>query len=142
MSDSRGNLPNQPSRRTALVAMFLSLVILVFTVVAQQPETPVPSASAEEVARELLEIQERLGGSIVPASPQELLHPPADSPRPLSDTAKTQVDQLRVTAWKLDSAAHRLECVDLYSQSDALRELASQLRHDARAMKREAAKPE
>ena len=40
------------------------------------------------------------------------------------------------------AAAHRLELVDLYSQADALRELASQLRHDARNMQREAGKTE
>lgn len=130
------NSPNQPSRRTATLAMLLGLVA-VLTVVAQHSETPVSSASAEEVAREILDIQNQLGGSIVPASPVELLHAPADSPRQLSGALRTRINHLRDTAWKLDSAAHRLECVDLYGQADALRELASELRLDARSMKRD-----
>ena len=45
-----------------MVAMFLGLGVAVFTVVAEQPEASAPSVSAEEVAREILEIQNQLGG--------------------------------------------------------------------------------
>ncbi len=120
--------------------MFLGLVVAVFAVVAEQPEASAPSASAEEVAREILEIQNQLGGSIVKASAM------ADSwlsPSPASlASASVQVTALREAAWQLAAAAHRLELVDLYSQADSLRELASQLRHDARNMKRDAEKTE
>ena len=129
----------QPSRRTAIVAMFLGLVVAVFTVVAEQPEASAPSVSAEEVAREILEIQNQLGGSIV----KSLAPPPASLVSSLEPVAA-----LREAAWQVTAAAHRLELVDLYRQADALRELASQLRFDARRMKdarnmkREAAKTE
>ena len=145
MSASIDNLPKQPSRRTAIVAMFLGLGVAVFTVVAEQPKASAPSAcatsaSAAEVAREILEIQNQLGGSIVKASVMEdswlTLAP---SPTPL---ASASVAALREAAWQVIAAAHRLELVDLYSQADALRELASQLRHDARNMKRRAEKTE
>ena len=120
--------------------MFLGLVVAVFAVVAEQPEASAPSASAEEVAREILEIQNQLGGSIVKASAMadSWLSP---SPAPLA-SASVQVTTLREAAWQLAAAAHRLELVDLYSQADSLRELASQLRHDARNMKRDAEKTE
>ncbi|MCH8839168.1 MAG: hypothetical protein IH831_00540 [Planctomycetes bacterium] len=120
--------------------MFLGLGVAVFTVVAEQPEASAPSASAAEVAREILEIQNQLGGSIVKASVMEdswfTLTP---APTPL---VSAPVAALREAAWQVVAAAHRLEIVDLYSQADALRELASQLRHDARNMKREAKKTE
>ena len=122
--------------------MFLGLGVAVFTVVAEQPKASAPSASAAEVAREILEIQNQLGGSIVKASVMEdswlTLTP---SPTPLA-SAPAPVAALREAAWQVAAAAHRLELVDLYSQADALRELASQLRHDARNMKREAEKTE
>lgn len=138
MSAFREKLSQQPSQRTAIVAMFLGLAVAVFTVVAEQPEAYPPSASpnAEEVAREILEIQNQLGGSIVKASagadgwPSPTATPLASSP--------AQVPALREAAWQVTAAAHRLELVDLYRQADALRELASQLRHDARNLKREA----
>ncbi len=152
MSAFTENLTKQPSRRTAIGAMFLGLGVAVFTVVAEQPESSAPSAcatsacatsaSAAEVAREILEIQNQLGGSIVEASNMEdswlTLTP---SPTPLV-SAPAPVAALREAAWQVVAAAHRLEIVDLYSQADALRELASQLRHDARNMKREAEKTE
>ena len=122
--------------------MFLGLGVAVFTVVAEQPEASAPSPSAAEVAREILEIQNQLGGSIVKASVMEdswfTLSP---APTPLA-SAPAPVAALREAAWQVVAAAHRLEIVDLYSQADALRELASQLRHDARNMKREAEKTE
>jgi len=124
--------------------MFLGLGVAVFTVVAEQPEASAPSPSAAEVAREILEIQNQLGGSIVKASVMEdswfTLTP---APTPLASApAPAPVAALREAAWQVVAAAHRLEIVDLYSQADALRELASQLRHDARNMKREAEKTE
>ncbi len=142
MSTSTDNLPKQPSRRTAIGAMFLGLGVAVFTVVAGQPEAFAPSDSAEEVAREILEIQNQLGGSIVKAPiEEESWLSLAPSPTPLASAA-APVAALREAAWQVVVAAHRLELVDLYSQADALRELASQLRHDARNMKREAEKTE
>lgn len=149
MSTSTDNLSKQPSRRTAIVAMFLGLGVAVFTVVAEQHEASAPSdstaeASTAEIAREILEIQNQLGGSIVKAPVEEdswlSLTP---SPTPLaSASAAAPVAALREAAWQVVVAAHHLELVDLYSQADALRELASQLRHDARNMQREAEKTE
>ncbi len=142
MSTSTDNLSKQPSRRTAIVAMFLGLGVAVFTVVAEQREASAPSASTAEVAREILEIQNQLGGSIVKAPiEEESWLSLAPSPTPLASAA-APVAALREAAWQVVVAAHRLELVDLYSQADALRELASQLRHDARNMQREAEKTE
>lgn len=135
MNVSKENLPKQPSRRIAIVAMFLCLGVAVFTVVAEQPEASVPSS--EEVAREILEIQNQLGGSIVKSLAEENSWL-APTPSP----ASAPVAALREAAWQVTAAAHRLELVDLYRQADAMRELASQLRQDARNMKREAAKTE
>jgi hypothetical protein len=122
--------------------MFLGLGVAVFTVVAEQREASAPSASTAEVAREILEIQNQLGGSIVKAPiEEESWLSLAPSPTPLASAA-APVAALREAAWQVVVAAHRLELVDLYSQADALRELASQLRHDARNMQREAEKTE
>jgi hypothetical protein len=46
----------------------------------------------------------------------------------------TPVSTLRTTAAELDTAANRLEELELYPQSDALRELAQRFRIDARRM--------
>jgi hypothetical protein len=150
MSTSTDNLSKQPSRRTAIVAMFLGLGVAVFTVVAEQHEASAPSASTAEastaeVAREILEIQNQLGGSIVKSLVEEDSRPLVGGNSWLAPTpspASAPVAALREAAWQVVVAAHRLELADLYSQADALRELASQLRHDARNMKREAEKTE
>lgn len=90
---------------------------------------------AEEVAREVLRLQQQMGGSVVTDRPnlQDLIH----SPGPVMPTKDpiNKVDELREAAWQLDTTAHRLEKLDLYDQADALRDVANRLRHDARKMK-------
>jgi hypothetical protein len=137
MATPKKRSPKQPTRGTAIAAMLLCLAAAALTVVAQQPEVPAPAASAEAVAREILEIQKQLGGSIVPDLSRQQATPPRTS-----NSSETQIEHLRDTAWRLDCSAHRLECLDLYRHADALRELANRFRQDAREMKRQAAKSE
>jgi len=114
---------------------------------------------AEAVARELFQIQQQLGGSIVtdskvlgPAAPvageatSSIYHEPVGldagvvktlGESPVAETrpeAVRQIDALRDGASLLDASANRLERINLYSQADAMRQLAGQLRLDARAL--------
>ena len=134
--------PPQPRRRTAVALMTLGLVAAALTLAAEQPEEPV--ASTEAVAREILSIQNELGGSIVSAllSEEQPVKPRVESPLRESSSMATCVEHLRDTAWQLDNSAHRLECQDLYRQADALRGLAASLRNDARQMKLQSTKSE
>jgi hypothetical protein len=98
--------------------------------------TPTPA----DVAREVVRLQEELGGSITrhltepqPAPP--LPRPMANAPHSWRPLSESPVAVLRETAWQLDQSAHRLEMLDLYDQADALRETANSLRRDARRMK-------
>jgi len=124
------------------------------------------SKSAAEVAREVLRLQQQMGGSIVRDRPQlqnlptqhyqhhndRLPHDtsllawpaargmatdrPSVPPRRTQDLSlQTKVAQLREIALLLDTQAHRLEELDLYEQADALRDVATRLRHDARRMR-------
>ena len=126
---------------------------------APRRETRSPiSPTAEEVAQELLEIQQQLGGSIVEQSPQlsEWNGAPASLGQntslpssvwgtlwtpPAAAGEHPPVAALRGSAWQLDMAAHRLESHDLYRQADALRKMAEQLRGDARVLKQDIATP-
>ncbi len=114
------------------------------------------STPAEEVAREVLRLQQQMGGSVVknraelqgwdyaPRTPDSLEAPPwpispprveqINASKPI-DKPVDKVGELREAAWQLDTTAHRLEKLDLYDQADALRGVASRLRHDARKMK-------
>ena len=136
--------------------------------------------SPEAVAREVLQIQQQMGGSIVtdrtglqdwdpredwdqrgrdharsPVTPRQAprwsASPPPQPTRPARhlDSAQpvnaqpvnpqpvNKVAELREAAWQLDTTAHRLEKMDLYEQADALREVATRLRRDARLMKQQ-----
>jgi len=109
-----------------------------------------PTAAA--VAREIVDIQQKLGGSIVdqhsglqgwvnPAGslqtpmslPMQLWNHPLASP--IASSENPTVTALRESAWQLDMSANRLESHDLYSQADAMRKLAVKLREDARILK-------
>ena len=113
-------------------------------------------ASVEEIARELLQLQQQMGGSVVdgraqlqdwnaasgPVTPQDA--PAWSAYPPLAPTVQShaafsshsnKVHELREAAWQLDTTAHRLEKLDLYDQADALRGVASRLRRDARELK-------
>ena len=115
--------------------------------------------SVEDVAREVLQLQQQMGGSVVedrpqlqgwgpnsgPVTPREAparsAYPPlgaAVSNRAAFPGHAIKVDELREAAWQLDTTAHRLEKLDLYDQADALRSVASRLRRDAREMKQRA----
>ena len=120
-------------------------------VVTDEPATEI---SPEEVAREVLRLQEEMGGSIVTdldAAPgwnepprAQLRRTGWDRPRtaPLPsgwrDTTPTAVNILRETARQLEQSAHQLESLDLYPQADGLREMADKLRHDARKLRADA----
>ena len=126
---------------------------------APRRETRPPiSPTAEEVAKQLLEIQQQLGGSIVDQSPR--LSEWSGAPPSIGQSASLPslawdtfwgppatagehppVAALRASAWQLDTAAHRLESHDLYRQADALRKMAEQLRGDARVLKQDIATP-
>ncbi len=114
-----------------------------------------PRDPTEAVAREILQLQQQLGGSVVRGR-AELQGWPAEAPAlpprrrpekwprvtrnqmaPTPSRARppqTKVRELREAAWQLDTTAYRLENLDLYDQADALREVATRLRRDARGM--------
>ncbi len=118
-------------------------------------QSPANKRDAEEVAREVLRLQEEMGGSIVtdfalperrsPKVPTYVPDPSRmDPPKTLSHPQHSWEPQLpspvaalRQTAWQLEQSAHLLESLDLYSQADALRTTATRLRQDARRMKSE-----
>lgn len=126
-------------------------------VAALATDSPVTPTTAE-VAREVVRLQEEMGGSIAAgigtaAEPNR----PAPAPRrlpyvpvanPFSTTYEgmrpSPVQILREIAWQLEESANRLEVVDLYDQADALRSTAHNLRLDARKLKAEstATKPQ
>ncbi len=132
---------SQPSRIVALAAMLAGLVAAVIVVGAQQSDPPPPAEPSDQIVRELVEIQQQLGGSIVKGSALESLVPPVPSSPPLAVTP-SPVSTLREAAWQLDKSAHHLELVDLYDQADALREMADQFRQEARNLMRTPQKPE
>jgi hypothetical protein len=108
-------------------------------VVTDAPRTQ--EATPEEVAREVLRLQEEMGGSIVSdwnAAPVEvgptqraIYQPQVEQP-----TAPA-IRILRESARQLEQSAHQLESLDLYPQADALREMAQKLRLDARKLRAE-----
>ncbi len=121
------------------------------------PDTEVVSdLSSEEMAREIFRLQQQLGGSIVPgAEPQpwpragdplgkalitdqEVIrsrHTHSPSAADLPSHQLKKVETLREAAFDLERTAHELERLDLYEQADALRDVASRLRRDARQFK-------
>lgn len=145
-------------------AAFLFLFTTTVTV-AEAPAPTVNRATTEpgqplpkSVAREILEIQQRLGGSIVTdrdalreiapfsaADHAEVSDYPEALAQFISDFSAGQsaakncsqaaemVESLRDAAWQLDQSAENLERSDLYQQADALRNLAQQFRIEARA---------
>ncbi len=128
---------------------------------AEQPskESPVAAAvvtdqpagelSPEEVAREVLRLQEEMGGSIVTdldAAPgwnepprAQLRRTGWDQPRTTTRRGATPmaVNILRETARQLEQSAHQLESLDLYQQADSLREMANRVRGNARKLRAE-----
>jgi hypothetical protein len=100
------------------------------------PTTP---PAPQDVAREVLRLQEEMGGSIVSDfRPEGVSHPQANPqplPLPWRPAMTSPVLALRETAWQLEQSAHLLESLDLYSQADTLRETADKLRRDARKLK-------
>jgi hypothetical protein len=93
-----------------------------------------------EVAREIVRLQEELGGSIttgfgVPATWNAPANVPSVQPQPIADASVSPVRALREVAWQLDQSAYWLESLDLYEQADSLRETAAILRGNAREMK-------
>ncbi|NOZ41380.1 MAG: hypothetical protein GXP24_14315 [Planctomycetes bacterium] len=165
------SLTQQRSRNhTILFALFVSGGILVHALRADVfvDESPGdrsrPSAvasdlapvPAEAVAREVLRLQQQMGGSVVnnrtglqgwnhspgPVKSKKSLATgprraelPANHYQPGRQRPANKVNELREAAWQLDTTAHRLEKLDLYDQADALRDVADQLRRDAREMK-------
>jgi hypothetical protein len=121
-------------------------------VASDRAATDAVVATAEQVARELLQLQQQQGGSVVtdrPAladwheSPVTAGTAPRWSPgyRPQSQvspeqrdhpTLQRRVQRLRKTARQLDLEAHALEILELYDAADAVRAVATRLRHAAR----------
>lgn len=101
------------------------------------PVTPTPA----DVAREVVRLQEEMGGSIT-AGFGELppWAPSQPAPPKYMPEQKSPLVTLREVVWQLEQAAHRLEMLDLYEQADTLRETAAILRGDARLMKKEGVK--
>ncbi len=90
----------------------------------------------EDVAREVLRLQEEMGGSVAAGFGNQWTPPPAGAPPMTYQPAtRSPVSALRDVSWQLEQSAHLLESLDLYSQADALRETAARLRHDARKLK-------
>ena len=130
---------------TFFIAVLFSALVSSGSRSAAEPETP--QQDTQEVAREIMKIQQDLGGSIVELPSAELDNAQQPASHPIStelDAAASSNDSvtaLREASLQLDLVAHRLELLDLYSQADATRELAQRLREDARQLKR-AASPE
>ena len=111
--------------------------------------TDVPNSAApdpEIVAREVLRLQEEMGGSIVsdfqPEPRWNALPTPPIGPQLWRPALNSPVLALRETAWQLEQSAYLLESLDLYSQADALRETAGRLRRDARKLKGNGSPPQ
>jgi hypothetical protein len=99
-----------------------------------------PPLSSQDIAREVVRLQEEMGGSITQgfeanATWEAPLAEPTgqaqSQPLPIESPARA----LREVAWQLDQSAYLLEALDLYEQADSLRETAGRLRSDARGMK-------
>ena len=124
---------------TVGILVFLSALFRVESPSAADPEPM--RGEIDSVAREIVEIQEQLGGSIV----ESQLNTPREggldnalegicsaSEKKLSEDP---VVALREVSLRLDLTAHQLELKDLYQQADALRDLAQKFRLDARRLK-------
>jgi hypothetical protein len=103
-----------------------------------------PELEAQQVAREVLELQRQMGGSIVPGFGGDLIEDgipePVKTPKPRSGR-KSPVVALRAGSWQLERLAYRLEKLNLYSQADAVRETARRLRLDARRLQAQSGQP-
>ena len=135
-------------------ALFLFLGAIGQAETTKLSESPagqaVASQEQNEAARESLKIQKQLGGTLVDKynllqsipDQQHLLVPSDHAPAQLApgdhpsvnypNSRSSAVELLRKTASGLDRAANRLEDSNLYSQADALREMAQKLRLEAR----------
>lgn len=95
---------------------------------------------ASQVAREVLELQRQMGGSIVPGFGGDFseagISEPEKQAKPKSGK-KSPVAALRAGAWQLERLAYRLEKLNLYPQADAVRQTATKLRLDARRLQAE-----
>lgn len=142
----------QASRRYDFQILFVLLLIVSGRVWASEASEPVPSERVaaiatdspvttvppvpEDVAREVLRLQEEMGGSVAAGFGNQWSPPPAGpAPMPYQPVTRSPVSALRDVAWQLEQSAHLLESLDLYSQADALRETAARLRLDARKLK-------
>ena len=129
---------SQPSRLVALAAMATALVAAVIVVGAPQDKPSPLAVPSDQVVRDLVEIQQQLGGSIVEGTALETLAPAT----PPVSMSPSPVSTLREAAWQLDQSAYQLELVDLYDRADSLREMADELRQEARDLKGGSKKPE
>jgi hypothetical protein len=107
------------------------------TVVTDDPRPP--EVSPAEVAREVLRLQEEMGGSIVTdwntaptqvdPTQRAIYQPNIELP------AAPAVQILRESARQLEQSAHQLESLDLYQQADLLRDMAAKLIKESRRLK-------
>jgi hypothetical protein len=142
-------------RRDCLLTLCLSLASIATVwadsevAVEQAPTAPAvatdlpvaPPLSSQDVAREVLRLQEEMGGSIVTdwntaptqvdPTQRAIYQPNVELP------AAPAVQIMRESARQLEYSAHQLESLDLYSQADSLREMAHNLRLEARKLRAE-----
>ena len=98
-----------------------------------------PSGDEPALPPYVQRIQQELGGPAVNRFPSLSAETDQAPPRlrPVAasqDVQRQAVETLRDAAWQLDTAANRLERLELYGLADRLREQAQQLRLDARGM--------
>lgn len=106
--------------------------------------TDAPAASplsSQDVAREVLRLQEEMGGSIVnnwntapvqvEPTQRAIYQPQVELP------AAPAIRILRESARQLEQSAHQLESLDLYQEADMLREMATRARDHARKLRAE-----
>ena len=132
----------RPLLSIALLATVFGLFLSTGNHSGANPDSSQAQQDVDEVAREILKIQQEIGGSVVDLPSAELVSPSLNTEELVISSAnigekdQEPVTALREASLQLDLVAHRLELLDLYSQSDATRELAQRLRQDARALKR------
>jgi len=118
--------------------------------IAQEGTAPAPGGFVDilvdrQIPSDLLPpeiqgVQQALGGSLVDQVPRfrpenEISSTPITSAGARGERHRRElVEALRDAAWQLETAANRLERLELYRQADALREQAQRLRLDARGM--------
>jgi len=114
---------------------------------AELPKAESPEGEASEVdpvaeglrLRQILKRPSVVSGESFAPFGEEAAETPAEPaalPSPASaEDVLPEVQLLRDAAWQLEQTAHQLECRDLYERADQLRQVARELRADARRLR-------